>query len=328
VRRSTRGLAVACTSAFLGLAMHRIDTGIVGYFRSSDAVYIPNVSEFAVSFGVLSIAGLAFFFLLERFHVIDDAGRFGDAPGHEPPEDTWTRDEAKELAGGFAWRLIRIAVLFVPITWFALKTQATGAFEPLRNPVNPAVIATDEMRTKFALDANRNGMVTAFDHKKHQDEFLKVYGFATVEETCVKCHHLSYPADNNTSCRRCHLDMEIPTLMFVAENHRERFETEEDRAEFRAADLGDRMEAFQACVKCHRENMAGLAAYEKKGFDPYAPGYKDAMHGSCLQCHRLREQEKNEDPAKATSRGNCLFCHRDWADEAMLEELAAAEEQP
>jgi hypothetical protein len=49
------------------------------------------------------------------------------------------------------------------------------------------------------------------------------------------------------------------------------------------------------------------------------------MHGSCLECHRLREQEKNEDPAVATSRGNCLFCHRDWADEGMFDELAVAE---
>ena len=70
---------------------------------------------------------------------------------------------------------------------------------------------------------------------------------------------------------------------------------------------------------------AGLTAYEKKGFDPHAPGYKDAMHGSCLECHRLREQEKGEDPAIATSRGNCLFCHRDWADPAMLEALEVAE---
>jgi hypothetical protein len=49
------------------------------------------------------------------------------------------------------------------------------------------------------------------------------------------------------------------------------------------------------------------------------------MHGSCLECHRLREQERNEDPASPTSRGNCLFCHRDWADDSMLAELAATE---
>jgi len=323
-RRSTAGLVAGCTSAFVGLAMNRIDTGIVGYFRTSHAVYVPNASEFLISFGVLSLAGLVFFFLLERFHVIDDAGLHGDAPGHEAPTDTWTREEAREVVGPFAWRLVRIAFLFVPLTWMALKDQATGAFEPIRNPVDPAVIATDEMRTKFALDANRNGMVTAFDHKKHQEEFLKVYGFATVEETCVKCHHLNFPTDNNTSCRRCHRDMFIPTPMFDVANHATRFEKEEDREAFRAADLTDRMEAYGACVKCHEKNMIGLVAYEKKGFSPVAPGYKDAMHGSCLECHRLREQEAKEDPASPTSRGNCLFCHRDWADEGMFPEVAAA----
>jgi Ni/Fe-hydrogenase subunit HybB-like protein len=326
MRCSTAGLTVAGVSAFLGLAMHRIDTGIVGYFRSSNAVYFPNVSELVISFGVLAIVSLVFFFLLERFHVIDDAGRFGDAPGHEPPKDVWTREEGKEVTGAFVWRLVRIAVLFTPITWAALKSQATGAFEPIRQPVNPAVIANDEMRTKFSLDANRNGMVTAFDHKKHQEEFLKVYEFEKVEETCIKCHHLNYPADNNTSCRRCHLDMEVPTPMFRMVQHEERFEKEEDRREFLAADLSDRRETYEACVKCHRENMVGLASYEKKGFAHLAPGYKDAMHGSCLECHRLREQEKKEDPALPTSRGNCVFCHRDWADPGMFEELVVAAE--
>jgi len=322
MRRSTAGLAVGCTSAFLGIVMNRLDTGIVGYFTTSHAVYWPNVSELVISFGVLSMAGLFFFFLLERFHVIDDAGRAGDAPGHEAPTDTWTKDEARQVGTAFAWRLVRIFVLFAPITWIALKQQATGAFEPIRNPVNPAVIASDQMRTKFLLDANRNGMVTAFDHKLHQDEFLKVYGFATVEETCVKCHHLNYPADNNTSCRRCHLDMLVPTPLFDPVAHAPRLETEfrseEDRATFENADLSDGLQAYAACATCHEKNMIGLAAYAKKGFSTVAPGYKDAMHGSCLECHRLREREKGEDSAIATSRGNCLFCHRDWADEGML----------
>jgi hypothetical protein len=227
------------------------------------------------------------------------------------------------VVGGAAWRGVRIVVLFLPVTWLALRTQATGAFEPIHTPVTPAVHATDDLRTKFRLDANRNGMAVAFDHAKHEKDFQEVYGFATVEETCVKCHHLSLPADSNTSCRRCHLDFELPTPMFRPENHVARFETEEDRRAFAAVDLHDRKATWEACMGCHKENMAGLAAYESRGFDFRAPGYKDAMHGSCLECHRLREQEKGEDPAIATSRGNCLFCHRDWADEGMFEAVVA-----
>jgi hypothetical protein len=269
--------------------------------------------------------GLVFLFLLERFHVIDDTGRFGDAPGSHAEAKPVTEAEARSVGGAAAWRLVRIFVLFAPITWLALKDQATGAFEPIRQPVNPALLAVDEARTKFNLDANRNGMSVAFDHKKHEEDFLEVYGYATVEETCVKCHHLSVPADKNSSCRACHRDMEVPTPMFQLANHEERFEKPEDRELLLAANLADRQENFEACMRCHEENMPGLAAYAKKGFSHVAPGYVDAMHGSCLECHRLREQEKGDDPANPVSRGNCLFCHRDWADEGMFEALAAAE---
>ena len=66
--------------------------------------------------------------------------------------------------------------------------------------------------------------------------------------------------------------------------------------------------------------MLGFDSYAQKGFRIEASGFKQAMHGSCLTCHRLRQELKKEDPAKATSRGNCLFCHRDWADPGMFKD--------
>ncbi len=325
-RRSTFGLVVGTTSAFLGIVMHRIDTGIVGYFRSSEAVYIPNLSEFVLSFGILSAAGLVFFFLLERFHVIDDAGLHGDAPGHEAPTDIWTKQEANAVFfGPGAWRAARIFVVAVPIAWMVLSEQATGRYQPIPEPISSAVLASDEMRTMLYLDGNRNGMVTHFNHVKHQQEFQKIYEIPE-KETCVKCHHLNLPNDKNTSCRRCHQDMRLETPMFEMARHEERFKKDEDRAKFLAADLGDRLETYEACMECHKDNMEGLASYAREGFSFQAPGYKYAMHGSCLECHRLRERELNEDPSYPMSRGNCLYCHRDWADEEMRDELAAIDQ--
>ena len=88
---SLKERAIGSFSAFLGLSMHRINTGIVGYFRSSGGTYIPNLSEFLISFGVLSIVGLVFLFLLERFHVIDDIA---------PDESIgWQQTRAADTAG-------------------------------------------------------------------------------------------------------------------------------------------------------------------------------------------------------------------------------------
>jgi Ni/Fe-hydrogenase subunit HybB-like protein len=328
-RRSLLGLSLGAASAFLGLVMHRIDTGIVGYFRSSEAIYIPNLSEFVLSFGVLSAAGLVFFVLIERFHVLDEPELRHDELGHEVATDLWSPRETRSLlTGAGAMRALRIMVIFIPLTWIVLRDQATSAFTPIPQPVDAAVLSTDEMRTVLHIDGNRNGMSTTFPHKKHHEEFQKVYELEE-KDTCIKCHHLNLPNDKNTSCRRCHRDMEIETAMFRIENHLDRFKTEEDYQEFLARDLTDRFDTFAACMKCHNENMNGLAAYDKKGFDHRAPGFKNAMHGSCLTCHRLREQEKKEDPASPRSRGNCMFCHRDWADEGLFEEelVAAAEDE-
>ena len=333
-RRSVAGLSLGAGSAFVGLILHRIDTGIVGYFTSSEAVYVPNISELVLSFGVLSGAGLVFFFLVERFYILDEPE---SAHGDEEDEDEqpvprvalWSRAEARSIfLGPAAARVARILVVFFPLAWFALDSQATGAFTPILQPVNQAVIATDALRTKLSIDANRNGMVTDFDHAKHSADFAQVYGLDE-KQTCAKCHHLSLPRDNNTSCRRCHRDMEIETPMFRMETHVDRFETDADREKFSAVDLSDTRKAYETCSGCHKEEndnaMAGLRSYQQKGFNHLAPGYKHAMHGSCLECHRLREKEKQEDPADPRSRGNCLFCHRDWADEGLFDQPQISE---
>ncbi|GMV41408.1 MAG: hypothetical protein AMXMBFR64_31240 [Myxococcales bacterium] len=314
VRQNLIALGVTCTMALLGLIMHRLDTGIVGYFSTSEAIYIPNVSELVLSFGVLAAAALFFFLLVERFHVLE--------VGHDHPP-LWTPEETRAVfRGEGARRALRIVLIAIPVTVVALRSQATGPFEPIVAPVEAAVVATDPMRTVLRLDANSNGMWVDFPHKLHQTELQKLYGLAE-KETCVKCHHLNIPKDNNTVCRRCHADMEVPTPMFRMENHKDRFKTDADREAFLAVNLGDKRAAFKACAGCHKDNMAGLLTYEPKGFDHQAPGYKDAMHGACLTCHRLREREKNIKPSDPKSPGNCLFCHRDWADEGLFTEKEA-----
>lgn len=325
VRANMALTGLAATSAALGIVMHRIDTGIVGYFTTSEAVYIPNVSELVVSFGVLSAAGLFFFFLVERFHVLeDDPTKVSD----HPHVAMWSPAETRAVfTGANARRALRILVIAIPLTVVALRSQATGPFQPLIQPVEAAVTAMDPMRTVLRLDANSNGMAVDFPHRKHQLELQKVYGLAE-KDTCTKCHHINIPKDNNTLCRRCHADMELETPMFRLENHEPRFKNEQERAELLSVDLTDKRAGFKACSKCHEKNMKGLESYAASGFDMQAPGYKDAMHGSCLECHRMRERETKKKPSDPKSPGNCLFCHRDWADDGLFTAEEAIKPEP
>ncbi|UCF67448.1 MAG: polysulfide reductase NrfD [Acidobacteriota bacterium] len=330
LRRRNSMLFVGSAAAFLGLVAHRLNTGIVGYFRTSEAIYYPNLSELILSFGVVAAAGLAFFFLIEKFPVLIGVG-FGapeeehDAHDHvsEAPETGfyWTWDELRVLlTGRGARRVAMISLLTIPLTWAGLHEQATGAFQPIARRVEVAVTGSDVMRTTLVLNANRNDDAIIFPHEKHQKHFSEKFGLKK-EDTCVKCHHLALPKDHNTVCRACHTDMHLPTPMFSPERHASRFEKPEQRARFEALDLDDRTENFEACMICHEETMRGLAAYEKRGFSHVAPGFVQAMHGTCMTCHRLEEK----DPTDAFSLGNCLGCHR-WTPPPEGQEVAQADE--
>jgi Ni/Fe-hydrogenase subunit HybB-like protein len=321
-RRRISMLFLASSCAFLGLVAHRLNTGIIGYYRTSEQIYVPNLSEWILSFGVISAAGLLFFFLVEKFPILAGYGEHGQVAedGHGPSPEPWTWREAWSLlTGPGARRVAVIAAVVTPITWFALRDQATGAFRPIEQPVEPAVIGNDEMRTVLRIDADRDGDFVTFPHKQHQDKFQEKYGLATREETCVKCHHLALPNDNNTVCRACHADMELDTPMFRMENHADRFASEKQFETFLAFDLADRRDNFQACMLCHRQTMRGLVDYEAKGFSHMATGFEHAMHGACMTCHRLEET----DPADAYSRGNCLGCHRPEDNPAKSGEVIA-----
>ena len=311
LRKSLVGLCVGCSAAFFGLIMHRINTGITGYFRTSDAVYIPTASELVLGLGVLSAAGLVFFFLVERFHVLDEPEGHGEHDAHHahhahaaPPAKPWTKKEAAAVfAGPGAAKVLAIAVVVMPVSFFAFRSEATGPFRPTAQPVYQEPERGKEPPESIRIDANRNGDFADFPHQDHIYIFVNEYEVAE-EATCQKCHHLSVPVRKEelgkereyTNCRVCHRDMELPTLFFDVEAH----------GKLAKFDLSDRKQETGTCLGCHRENMPGLVDYELTGFRYRAPGFKQAMHGLCLTCHRLEEKE----PSDELSRGNCLGCHR------------------
>lgn len=309
-RRTTRGLVLGCGSAFLGLAMHRMDAGILAFFRTSDAVYVPMASELLISFAVLSAAGLLMLFLVERFHILEEPGQ--PRGQGRPLAPIWTLAEARALLLPGAARVAKVAVVVVPLTLVVFHGRGASQFRPIAQPVYPSILADDEAREDLRIDADRDGDAVLFPHLLHQQWFQDEDGVPQ-EETCEECHHLALPGDESTPCRSCHTDMELPQPMFVLARHEERWEDQEDRQQFLAWDLDDPEQNYQACLTCHEEEgeqpMRGLEEYRDKGFSHMAPGFREAMHGNCLTCHR--EEETPDEEKEAMSLGNCKGCH-DW----------------
>ncbi len=300
-RNSVIGLLLGTSSAFIGIVMHRLNTGIVGYFRTADAIYTPNLSELILGFGLISGAGLIFLLLLERFYI------FKEPAGHgESGINLWSISEARTVfAGPRAKKVGIMAIIVIPVTWFLFQGQATGPFQPMVQPVKASVIGIDPLRATLRIDGNLADEFVDFPHKKHQTAFITEYNMKE-EETCESCHHLNLPNDNASNCRICHTDMLLMTPTFNPETHAGQFKTEKEFEDFLETDFSDRRKGFDACFSCHEKDMKGLETYAFKGFNHMAPGFKDAMHGSCQTCHRQREK----DPTKADDDSNCLFCHK------------------
>jgi hypothetical protein len=304
-RKSAFLLALGGASAFLGLGMHRISTGIIGYFRSAEQIYLPSISEVVLSFGIMAGTALIFMFLLERFYIFDEPEEEDDEY-HTAKVDYWSSEEAKKIfLGSRLRRVLLTVVIIIPLTAFSLRDQATGSFKPNTRLVERSPVALDTMRTWLRIDANRNGDAVYFPHEYHMAQLEKL-NHQEHDQTCAECHHLNAPEDHNSSCRVCHRDMELPTEIFKWENHKDRFENDDKKAEFLALNLDLPVENFKACNSCHEKNMDGLQDYKVKGFHTKAPGFKDAMHGLCLTCHRKIE----DDPADPESQGNCRYCHK------------------
>ncbi len=305
LRNKIWGLMIGTSSALVGIVMHRLNTGIIGYYRSAGEIYVPNVGEFLLGFGILAGAGLLFFFFVERFYIFKEPAGHGHEDGE--PLKLWSKEEAVPYFFGARFKkVIATLVIVVPGTWFLFQNQATGPYKSIAQPVSAAVIGIDAVRDKLLIDGNVNGDGVEFNHTLHKTTIAKEYGLSA-EATCEKCHHLNLPKDNASNCRLCHNDMEASTPMFSLVNHEERFETAADLEAFRELNLSSRKQNFAACFDCHENNMKGLASYKAKGFDHNAPGYQHAMHGNCLTCHRQRGETTKADPV---GEGNCLFCHK------------------
>jgi Ni/Fe-hydrogenase subunit HybB-like protein len=301
-RRSALGLGVAAASAAIGLVWNRLDVGIFGYFRDAGVVYVPSLAEWTLSLGVIAAAGLVFLYASEYLPVFDEnwrqresvRGRF--VPLFDRLSGVWS----PVLAAGVN-RTTLIAVFAVPLTWAALYP----AYHPRALPANVAPpLALDVARTSLKVDGDRNALAVTFPHADHE---RRLGG----KDSCVTCHHLSWPADHATPCYRCHRRMEQPTDLF------------DHKAHLTWVALQDRLgDANESCVRCHdpaRPRTAGTAkpclechrtdmrpSREPLGGQglALAPSYRAALHETCIACHRARAQQ-----AGRPTLGDCATCH-------------------
>lgn len=284
VRQRREGLLTCAGLVIAGVLSQRMALSMFTMWRPQGLAYSPSLLEILIAFAIPAAGGLAYLLAGEQLAVIE-------TPLAQPREALPAYAEgAAGLLGQFKRRSAH-ALLALGVVVALLPALS---FPPQDAPVRVSkALGWETLR----IDGNRSGLAVAFPHVEHQERLA-----ASIEggsAACQNCHHLSLPDDEASACSECHRDFNHPTAIFDHVSH--------------VAELGGN----QSCSECHAGEHQAAAVTECRAchtemqpvqgetvFNPLAPGYRDAMHDTCLKCHR-QEAELQNRPALA----ECSTCH-------------------
>jgi len=316
-----------------GFILHRADVGGISHLAVTGEAYVPALTELVVSLGI--VAGLALVFLLfvEKLRiweeppaapdlftrtVFDPVGRqYIDAPWFGGGQRAVLALIFGAVAGVIlveAQVAVRTGTQAAPVDAprSVLMTRAQNqpgpghTFELVASRGETPLGTGDDMHQAMLIDSGGAGRYVLFEHKSHED---RLGGQAA----CGLCHHRNVPLDLATSCSLCHRDMFEATDTFSHARHETALGGRESCATCHVEpDVPKNRTAAKACDDCHHPSRPD-STLVRVTFDlptGVAPGYADAMHGLCLQCH-LREDEAGGEP----NLGQCATCHRNRFDD-------------
>ena len=298
-----------------GIVLNRIDVGGLADLSRGNRLYLPEWTEIVVSLGIVAAATLVFLFVVEHFKVWEQRPADPEADPRRLPEFdkvgfTWLGTPV--IAGRVKYSLAFVIAAAIGFFFMSNPRAASLGVEP--TPVHRARGDVVYLNASLAgykngqpqpvgshegilyLDGDLTGWGVTFYHQKEIDR-------NGGQKSCVLCHHMNMPHDQNSGCYECHRDMYLPTDSF--------------RHDWHASPSG----ANLACVECHARGYARAAAHVKPCVDCHkhlipagatikiksymAPSYVDAMHQLCIDCHAKVALKENK-PEIA----RCAECHK------------------
>jgi Ni/Fe-hydrogenase subunit HybB-like protein len=296
IRRSRAGQWAVASLGVAGVVLNRIDVGGLAHLRPAGDFYTPAWTEIAISVGIVSAAVLVLLFIIERFRVWEQrpADPLADPlklPEFRKVDTTWLG--APGIAGRTVYSLAFIGAAALGFAFLSTQPAESRGVDP--TPVHQA-----RGGDVLYIDGNLDGFGVAFKHAEHEKR-------EGDKASCIKCHHMNAPRDQNTACYRCHRDMYLPSDAF--------------RHDWHASPAGGRVGCYQChaqgkvrnaasavkCDHCHKDLAPAGAAIEIKSYR--AVSYTEAMHRLCLGCHRKKAVEKHKPEMT-----QCAWCHKETRD--------------
>ena len=332
-RESPRALLWIGTAATVGIILNRVNVSGLATLSRTHATYMPSLTEWAVTAGVLSAAALFFLFATEYFGIfagIDAESAHAAVKIGRFDHTNWP----KTYFGAQRYGRIRLySFMFlvgstlcfgclsddsvygvqpeatatqnprVVRLWAKAEADAAGrAFEvPTSDGAPPAGYQEIEA---LLIDGQRDGRFVMFDHEAHQQRVEAEGG------NCRSCHHMTTPYEKASSCSHCHADQYLEHDIFDHDSHVAAMGGNEGCAKCHSdPNLPKARENTPACESCHADLRANGTLVQGRGPKPttMASGYMDAMHGLCIACH-----EREDRKAGRTEEGlsACAGCHR------------------
>jgi len=292
MRNSLKGLWACSLMVVIGTVFNRVN--VSGFaMQSTVGYYLPSWTEVVISAGVVAAAALAFLFILEKCTIwecrpIDPESALEIIPHFDRFSDTSLGEPT--VAGKVKFSLIFIIMAAAGFTLLSgSKVRSEG--------VVPSPVERARGGDTLFIDGNRNYYGVIFNHSKHKID-------NGGDSSCVLCHHMNLPFDKNSPCYICHSDMYLQADALKHDWH--------------ASPAGGKL----ACVDCHLSGRERTALTAKKcqecHKDIFPPGaaitvaeyqavsYTDAMHGLCIDCHKVKAVEM-EGKANIC---RCPSCHK------------------
>jgi hypothetical protein len=292
--RRSRGIQwTAAGLGVFGVVLNRVDVGGLAHLRPGGEFYLPGWTEIAITAGIVSAAILLFLFMIERFRIWEQRPADPDAdplklPEFNPVDATWLGVPA--IAARTTYSLGFVLAAAVGFAFLgSLPAKSRGA--------DPAPVQQARGGDKLWIDGNLDGFGVLFPHAEHEKR-------EGDKASCVKCHHMNLPRDQNSACSRCHSDM-----YQTSDSFRHDWHASPDGGRVSCAQchpLGQARTASTAvrCDHCHKDLVPAGSTIQVKTYA--ARGYADAMHRLCIGCHVQKAREKNK-----PEMSRCAWCHKE-----------------
>ncbi|MFC2150129.1 NrfD/PsrC family molybdoenzyme membrane anchor subunit [Calditrichota bacterium] len=287
-----------------GVVLNRVNVGGLTHIDRGGVDYFPAWTELAISAGIVSGAILVFLFVIEHYNLWEERPRHllrGRIRLPRFDRDILTRlgIPLDALKARYSFAFIALAAIGFALT----SNEAASTRSVEQTPVHRARGGSD-----LWIDGNLDGFGAMFPHTGH----ISSQGD---DKSCVICHHMNLPRDENSGCYECHSDMYRVTDAFDHDYHSSPVGARLHCSDCHALKEVRSGKTATTCVECHGDLVPDGATIEVNQY--IAPSYADAMHNLCIGCHKVYAEDYDLPELSA-----CGLCHSETLDFIDNEDIA------